>query len=162
MVPYRSTVLAQEGYLVPWATGIGRHLAFSDGDSALPAVQFFTPLGRFQVSASGLQQNRTPYNRIDPAFSRFLKAITDPIEDVLPALSLLHHQVGTHSKSYLLDFPTRIEFSHVDRQADLFLFTLPHLRHIHTLELSHSELKNDLMQSTFPHLEHIHTSNCHK
>lgn len=39
----------------------------------------------------GSKFRQAPYNRIVPAFGRCLKAITDPIEDVHLALSLLHH-----------------------------------------------------------------------
>ncbi|KAG0340047.1 hypothetical protein BG005_003315 [Podila minutissima] len=106
----------------------------------------------------GLPDRNPLYNKIEPALGRFLKTITDPIEDVLPTLKPLHHplssnqyrnqsalyrtafmsaqQARANGKSCLLDFPTRVEFWNIHLKSGLFQSILPHLSHIRVLKLS--------------------------
>ncbi|KAF9200686.1 hypothetical protein BGZ59_003144 [Podila verticillata] len=112
----------------------------------------------FSSSAISRQDRQPPHNTKESAFGRFLKTITDPIEDVLPTLQPVHHPLSSkqsHSrsdlyrsatmsaqqaracgKSCLLDFPTSIEFLSIDFEDGLFQSVLPHLRHIRILKLN--------------------------
>lgn len=112
----------------------------------------------FSSCAIDRQDRQPPYNTKVAAFGRFLKTITDPIEDVLPTLQPLHlplssnqgsnrsdlyrsaissaQQARVCGKSCLLDFPTSVEFLNVDFNEGLFQSVLPHLRHIRTLKLN--------------------------